>query len=63
MALLPALKESGNTVSGGGHDGLRNVLLVVQVAFSMILLVGGGLFGRNVMRAWSIDLGFRTKVC
>jgi hypothetical protein len=37
MAVLPALKESGNTVSGGG------------------------LFGRSVMRAWSIDLGFRAE--
>ena len=27
----------------------------------MILLVGGGLFGRSVMRAWSVDLGFRTE--
>ena len=61
MAVLPALKESGNTVSGGGHDGLRNLLLIVQVAFSTILLVGGGLFERSVMRAWSIDLGFRTE--
>jgi predicted permease len=61
MAVIPALKESGNTVSGGGHDGLRNLLLAVQVAFSIILLVGGGLFGRSVMRAWSADLGFRTE--
>jgi putative ABC transport system permease protein len=61
MAVLPALKESGNSISGGGHDWLRNLLLAIQVAFSMILLVGGGLFGRSVMRAWSIDLGFRTE--
>lgn len=43
------------------HDGLRNALLVLQIAFSMILLVGGGLFERSVMRAWSVDLGFRTE--
>jgi predicted permease len=61
MAVLPALKESGNAVSGGGGDWLRNSLLVVQVAFSMILLIGGGLFGRSVMRAWSVDLGFHAE--
>jgi hypothetical protein len=61
MAVLPALKVSGNAVSGGGRDWLRNSLLVVQVAFSMILLVGGGLFGHSVMRAWSVDLGFRAE--
>jgi predicted permease len=57
--VLPALKESGRTFSGGGQHNLRNLLLVVQVAFSMILLVGAGLFGRSVMRAWSVDPGFR----
>jgi hypothetical protein len=57
--VLPALKESGNTVSGGGHNWLRNALIVVQIAFSMILLVGGGLFERSVACAWSVDFGFR----
>jgi predicted permease len=58
--VLSAMKESGNSVSDGGSNGLRNSFLVVQVAFTMILLAGGGLFGRSVMRAWSVDLGFRT---
>jgi predicted permease len=59
--VLSAMKESGNTLSGGGNNGLRNSLLVLQVALTMILLTGGGLFARSVMRAWSIDLGFRTE--
>jgi predicted permease len=58
--VLPALKESGNALSGG-HDGLRNLSLALQVAFTTILLVGGGLFARSVLRAWSADLGFRNK--
>ncbi|HEY3458116.1 MAG TPA: ABC transporter permease [Bryobacteraceae bacterium] len=57
--VLPALKESGRTLSGGGRRYLRNLLMAVQVAFSMVLLVGAGLFGRSVMRAWSVDPGFR----
>jgi predicted permease len=59
--VLSAMKESGNTVSGGGNHGLRNSLLVLQVSFTTILLAGGGLFGRSVMQAWSVDLGFRTE--
>jgi predicted permease len=59
--VLPALKESGNAVSGGGNDGLRNLFLALQVAFTTILLVGGGLFTRSVLRAWSVDLGFRSE--
>jgi predicted permease len=57
--VLPALKESSGTVSSGSQDYLRNLLMAFQVAFSMILLVGAGLFGRSVMRAWSVDPGFR----
>ena len=59
--MLSAMKESGNTASDGGNNRLRNLLLALQVAFTMILLVGGGLFGRSVMRAWSVDLGFRHR--
>jgi predicted permease len=59
--VLPALKESGNTVSGGRHDFSRNLLLVIQIAFSMILLIGAGLFGRSVMRGWAVDPGFALQ--
>jgi predicted permease len=58
--VLSAIKESGNTVADGGGNGLRNSLLVLQIAFTTILLAGGGLFGRSVMRAWSVELGYRT---
>ncbi len=59
--VLPSLKESGNTLSGRGHGWYGQALVVVQVAFSMILLVGGGLFGRSLLKAYSTDLGFRSQ--
>jgi predicted permease len=48
--LLPAMKQP---------VWLRQSLVVAQVALSMILLAGGGLFGRSLLRAYSMDLGFR----
>lgn len=59
--VLPALKDSGNASPAPGHDWLRHSLVVVQVALSTILLVGGGLFARSLMKAYSIDLGFRRE--
>ncbi len=58
--MLPALKESGNTTAASSQAWLRHALVVAQVAFSMILLVSGGLFGRSLLRAYSLDLGFRS---
>lgn len=59
--VLPSLKASGSAASGGGHDRLRQALVVAQVAFSMVLLVGGGLFGRSLLKAYATDLGFRAQ--
>jgi predicted permease len=57
--ILPSLKNSGNAATEG--DGrLRWGLVAAQIAFSMILLTSGGLFGRSLLRAYAVDLGFRT---
>ena len=58
--IIPFLKESGNAALQGpsGH-WLQRSLVVVQVAFSMVLLVVGGMFTRSVLKAYSVDLGFR----
>ena len=58
--IMSSLKESGNApLQGHSRDWLRHLLVVVQVAFSMVLLVGGGIFARSVLKAYRVDLGFR----
>ncbi len=58
-ALVPALKlEAGTTA---GRQRLRGVLLVAQLAFSMLLLVVAGLFATSLVRARAIDPGFEPE--
>jgi predicted permease len=52
-----ALHEGGRGVTGGGHR-LRNILVVAQVAGSIVLLIVAGLFTRSLKRAQRMDLGF-----
>ena len=59
-ALTPTLKDHAGTVAGGGVR-VRKVLVVSQVALSLLLLVGAGLFLRSFQRMMSADLGFRTE--
>ncbi len=58
--IIPSLKESGNApLQGPSSDWLQRLLVVVQVAFSMVLLVVGGIFARSILKAHSVELGFR----
>jgi len=60
LNLSSALKEGGRgTASGAGSHRLRNLLVVSQVAASLLLLVCAGLFLRSLQAAQHIDLGFR----
>jgi predicted permease len=47
------------TTGGRRWFAARNVLVVCQIALSLMLLVAGGLFARGAMRAAAADPGFR----
>ncbi|MBP1634217.1 MAG: hypothetical protein H6Q10_791 [Acidobacteria bacterium] len=59
--LVPALKEESGAVSAVGHVRLRKGLVVAQVALSLLLLVGAGLFARSLWNLQALDPGFRVE--
>ena len=60
--LNSALKEGGRGSSGASSGKrLRDVLVVAEVALSLILLIGAGLMVRSLAALDAEDLGFRTE--
>jgi predicted permease len=55
--LAPALKESSRNLSGGGFQ-LGKLLVIGQVALSLLLLVGAGLFIRSLVNMETLDVGY-----
>jgi predicted permease len=71
FGLLPALRATGVDLAGAMKESSRSVtgsrtllskaLVVVQVAMSVVLLVGAGLFLRTLENLKSVDVGFDSK--
>ncbi|HVR07221.1 MAG TPA: ABC transporter permease [Thermoanaerobaculia bacterium] len=60
--LAGAMKaESGGVVGGRGRAWVRGSLVLVQVALSFALLVGGGLLVESLREMQRIDPGFSTR--
>jgi len=58
--LQEALKDGGPGMSQGrGHERVRSVLVISEVALACVLLVGSGLLLRSFMRLLDVDLGFQ----
>ncbi|MGH9940284.1 MAG: ABC transporter permease, partial [Blastocatellia bacterium] len=59
--LVPTLKgETGGIVAGRRRFNLRNLLVVAQVALSLMLLVSAGLLVKSMRNAQTMNPGFRT---
>jgi putative ABC transport system permease protein len=60
--LNDALKESGRLASGGASaQRLRKVLVVAEVAVSLVLLVGAGLLLKSFRQLMELDPGFDPR--
>ena len=60
LDLTPSLKDA--PVGGGrGRFGWGRALVVTQVAVSLLLLVGAGLFIRTLAKLRNVDLGFQRE--
>jgi predicted permease len=55
------LKDQAGAVVGGGHGRLRNALVVTQVALSLLLLIGAGLFLRSLKNLSNLGPGFPAE--
>jgi putative ABC transport system permease protein len=53
------LKEGGRSVAGGGRR-LREMLVVSEVALSLVMLIGAGLLVQSLRKMQSLDPGFRS---
>jgi predicted permease len=60
--MVEPLKDGGKGAGGGFRRGrLRRVLVVVEVAVSLLLLVGAGLLIRSFVGLRTVDLGFNPE--
>jgi predicted permease len=71
FGLVPALKSAktdpqlglkdGGRGSAGGHQRMQRVLVLVQIALTLVLLTGGSLLFRTIHNLWTVNPGFDAR--
>src|SRR5438105_14740710 len=54
------LSQAGRAVTGRS-EGLRSVLVVSEIALTLVLLTGAGLLLKSFLRMRAVDPGFRAE--
>jgi len=58
MNLSEALKEGARNVAGGRHEKLRKLLVISELALSLVLLISAGLLIRSFISVERVNPGF-----
>ncbi|MEJ7710085.1 MAG: FtsX-like permease family protein [Pyrinomonadaceae bacterium] len=61
--VVPVLKGETLNIGGGGRRGwnLRSLLVVAQIALSLVVLICGGLFVKSLQQTLVVNPGFHTE--
>lgn len=60
--LSESLKEGGQKLAGGfGHNRVRHLLVVAQLALSLVMLIAAGLLIKSFVRLQQVNPGFRAE--
>jgi predicted permease len=59
-ALHESLKDATRGSTEGRRGAVRNALVVSEIAFACVLLVGAGLLIRSLIRVLDVDMGFQS---
>jgi putative ABC transport system permease protein len=59
--LNETLKEGGRSGAGGGRHRLRSLLVVSEIALSLVLLVGAGLMMRSFISLQNVNAGINPE--